>query len=93
MRTIFLLPIAISLMGCAGGNQPCESIEEVQAQERYCEDLRKKLNSTTRLQIRSALNEQYQNECVDFRYYRDSFDDQSICTLKQKEELAQQGKQ
>lgn len=93
MRQILLFTAVAAVAGCAGSEKTCESIEEVRAQEQYCLELREKLNSTNRLQVRSVLTEQYQKECIDFRYYRDSFDDNSICTLDDKKRLAQQAKQ
>jgi hypothetical protein len=90
---IFPLVLISLLSGCATDNG-CENIEAVIAQERMCKELHKRIMSenTSSLQVRGALQEQYQKECIDFRYYRDSFEGGNICTLKDKEQIEAQEK-
>ncbi|RCU52830.1 hypothetical protein DU002_02380 [Corallincola holothuriorum] len=85
----FALSTVFILSACTTQNG-CENIEEVLAQEKMCKDLQKQISSTSSLQVRGALKDQYQQECVDFRYYRDNFEGGNICTLEDKEAVGKE---
>ncbi|MFD2095565.1 hypothetical protein ACFSJ3_06160 [Corallincola platygyrae] len=53
-----------------------------------CKDLQRKISTSKSLQVRGALEDQYQQECVEFRYYRDNFEGGNICTLEDRKKIA-----
>lgn len=71
------LSILIVVTGCASGPLPCESIVEVNRQRQECEQLRKTMNRTSYPQQALTARKQYEENCVNLRYYRDEYD--TIC--------------
>lgn len=63
--------------GCASQSNLCEDILEVKAQAQQCEVLQKAIRNPKNPQMALTARQRYENECVNFRYYRDDYD--TIC--------------
>lgn len=72
-----LLVGAGALSGCASQSNLCEDIMEVKAQNRQCEVLQKAMRNPKNPQMALTARQRFENECVNFRYYRDDYD--TIC--------------
>ena len=83
------------LAGCSNTTPSCEDIEDIMAQRHECEEMAKRIKQTTSVVVRSNLQEIYEKQCVDIRFYRDSFDDKQVCSAKKQQqevEVAEKGK-
>jgi len=70
--------VSISLLsGCANNENPCEEILEVKQQHQECERLRKTMGKTNYPQQALTAKLQYEQACLNLRYYRDEYD--TIC--------------
>ncbi len=74
--SITLLTLS-SLGGCANSENPCEEILEVKQQHLECERLRKTMARTNYPQQALTAKLQYEEACLNLRYYRDEYD--TIC--------------
>ncbi|GGA73951.1 hypothetical protein GCM10011369_14730 [Neiella marina] len=78
-----LLPLSIIcaalLAGCSTTDS-CENIEDINAQRRECDELSKRIRQTESVVVRSNLQEIYEKQCVNIRFYRDGFDDKQVCS-------------
>ena len=70
------------LGGCASQSNLCEDILEVKAQEQQCEVLQKAIRNPKNPQMALTARQRFENECVNFRYYRDEYD--TICKGKEQ---------
>ena len=66
-----------SVGGCASQSNLCEDILEVKAQAQQCEVLQKAIRNPKNPQMALTARQRFDNECVNFRYYRDDYD--TIC--------------
>lgn len=81
IRTLSTLLSALLLVGCASQNPRCEDIEKVVAQRKACDALMHRIKQTKPIAVRTTLEEQYETQCVELRFYRDSFDDDmNVCS-------------
>jgi hypothetical protein len=79
---IFLSVIAVT--GCATQENACEDITLASEQIQQCQSLQRKItNAKDRPIIRTELERQYQNNCIDIRFYRDD-KQPAICGNKRK---------
>lgn len=70
--------VSISVLsGCANSENPCEEILEVKQQHQECERLRKTMAKTNYPQQALTAKLQYEQACLNLRYYRDEYD--TIC--------------
>ncbi|MBW8192402.1 hypothetical protein K0504_15295 [Neiella marina] len=81
----FTLIVAALVTGCSSSNT-CENIEDINAQRRECEELSKRIRQTESVVVRTNLQEIYEKQCVDIRFYRDGFDDSHICSTRDRDE-------
>lgn len=65
------------LSGCASNEKPCEEVLEVKQQHQECERLRKTMGKTNYPQQALTAKLQYEEVCLNLRYYRDEYD--TIC--------------
>lgn len=65
------------LSACASQSNLCEDIMEVKAQEQQCLVLEKAMRSPKNPQMALTARQRFENECENFRYYRDEYD--TIC--------------
>ena len=82
----------VSLSGCSLVSEaPCETAKEIEAQERESQRKQKELKGPrTTVNSRSALEDRYQAECVDFRHYLDDFDNVTLFDKSDKLEKLEQ---
>lgn len=86
MRSPHLITLAATLLlsGCMAQNPHCEDIEKVIAQRKACDALMKRIKQTKQVAVRTTLQEQYEKQCVELRFYRDSFEnDMSVCSSQE----------
>ena len=79
-RCLINTAVAISIVvlnGCANNENPCEEILEVKQQHQECERLRKIMSKTNYPQQALTAKLQYEEACLNLRYYRDEYD--TIC--------------
>ena len=74
---VILVASTIALSGCANSENPCEEILEVKQQHQDCERLRKTMVKTNYPQQALTAKLQYEEACLNLRYYRDDYD--TIC--------------
>lgn len=76
-----LLTIATTLLVGACSSQPdCERLQDIVDQREHCQELQQQIaEAQQNLQWQGALQDQYRKQCIETRYYRDSFDKQSVC--------------
>lgn len=87
-----LLPftfIVTALVAGCSSTDSCENIEDINAQHRECEELSKRIRQTESIVVRTNLEEIYDKQCVNIRYYRDGFDDSHICSTREGKEPEQ----
>jgi hypothetical protein len=80
MKIIKLLAstmLFLGLFGCANKQKPCEDILEVKRQDRQCADWRKVMENKQYPQQALTAKKNYEEACVNLRYYRDEYD--TIC--------------
>ncbi|GAC14252.1 hypothetical protein [Aliiglaciecola lipolytica] len=77
LKTVGTSICLIALSSCASNDNPCEEILEVKQQHQDCERLRKTMLKTDYPQQALTAKLQYEEACVNLRYYRDEFD--TIC--------------
>lgn len=65
------------LSACASQSNLCENIMEVKAQEQQCLVLEKAMRNPKNPQMALTARQRFENECENFRYYRDEYD--TIC--------------
>jgi len=90
MKMLFtiLFPSMIVITGCATQENACEDITLASEQIKQCQSLQRKItNAKDRPIIRTELERQYQNDCIDIRYYRDD-KQPAICGNKKNIEQA-----
>ncbi len=79
--------LAMSLISaCTHTTRRCEEIEDVIAQRQECEDLERRIKQTDSVVVRTNLQNVYDEQCVNLRFYRDGFDDDQVCSSQQREE-------
>jgi len=78
MRIYTLIITALLTTGCAMQNDSCEEIEKIVAQRKACDALMQRIKQTKRIAVRTTLEEQYEKQCVELRFYRDNFEDDSL---------------
>lgn len=86
MRSPLLMTLAAVLLlgGCAAQNPHCEDIDKVIAQRKACDALMKRIKQTKQVAVRTTLQEQYEKQCVELRFYRDSFEDEmNVCSSQE----------
>lgn len=71
----------VLLSGCASSENPCEEILEVKQQRQECDRLRKTMAMTNYPQQALTARLQFEEACLNLRYYRDEFD--TICKKNQ----------
>ncbi|MFT5676654.1 MAG: hypothetical protein ACI808_002600 [Paraglaciecola sp.] len=69
--------LIICVTSCTSINKPCEEILEVKRQEQQCAQWRKVMNNNLYPQQAITARKNYQQLCLDLRYYRDNYD--TIC--------------
>lgn len=85
MKKLATLLTCIGLAACSNTQTSCEDIEEIIAQRNECEAMAKRIKQTDSVVVRTNLEEIYEKQCVDIRFYRDSFDDQQVCSAKKQQ--------
>lgn len=65
------------IAGCANDSNLCEDILEVKAQAQHCLVLQKAMRNPKNPQMALTARTRFENECENFRYYRDEYD--TIC--------------
>ena len=65
------------LASCSTNGKPCEDILEVKRQEQQCEQWQKLMDNNKYPQQAITARKNYQEYCLDLRYYRDNYD--TIC--------------
>ncbi|MCM2680854.1 hypothetical protein [Echinimonas agarilytica] len=82
-----LLPVSLmcfaSLTACTTNSTSCEEIENIIAQRHECDELERRIRQSESIVVRSNLEEVYEKQCVEIRFYRDSFNDDQVCSKKQ----------
>lgn len=79
--------LALLIIGCSSNQEPaCEDIVEVNRQQQECQRLKDIMNSKGYPQRSSEARKRFEEECINFRFYRDTFED-TICTAHEKKEL------
>lgn len=75
-----LLSGCFALRNKADEQVQCERISEINQQVKQCEQLQKQINSLKDKPLRRApLEERYQADCVDLRFYRDQHGAEDAC--------------
>ena len=81
---LFLLA-SLSLISCSHSVPSCEEVSEINAQRRECDDLEKRIKQSDSVVVRTNLQEIYDKQCVDIRFYRDSFADERVCSSQKQQ--------
>ncbi|GGF56853.1 hypothetical protein [Alteromonas lipolytica] len=79
-HTLLVATITTSLQaltGCASQSNLCEDILEIKAQNQQCKVLQKAIQNPKNPQMALTARQRYENECVNFRFYRDDYD--TVC--------------
>ncbi|GAA6186657.1 MULTISPECIES: hypothetical protein [Alteromonadaceae] len=90
IKTVGTCVCFVSLSACVSNDNPCEEVLEVKQQHQECERLRKTMLKTDYPQQALTAKIQYEEACVNLRYYRDEFD--TICK-KNETPIGQKPKQ
>ena len=90
-RSILITTIVGPLLfGCSTTNESCEDIETIMAQRRECSELRKRIQEADTIVLRTSLQDIYEKQCVSIRFYRDSFGDDQVCSVKRQGQKQQE---
>ncbi|MFT4938716.1 MAG: hypothetical protein ACI88A_001745 [Paraglaciecola sp.] len=81
-RVLQITVLIIFSASCTSSGKPCEEILEVKRQEQQCEQLRKVMDNNLYPQQAITARKNYQELCLDLRYYRDNYD--TICKGNQR---------
>lgn len=73
----FSSPFILLAIGCANQQKPCEDILEVKRQEQQCLQWKKTMNNNQYPQHALTAKKNYEEACLNLRYYRDGYD--TIC--------------
>ena len=76
-RVLLINLLIICMTSCSSKSKPCEDILEVKRQEQQCEQWRKLMDNNKYPQQAITARKNYQEFCLDLRYYRDNYD--TIC--------------
>lgn len=85
-----LLPVSLLLVACGSTTPACEEIEEIMAQRRECEEMAKRIEQASSVIVRTNLQEVYEKQCENIRFYRDNFDDNQVCSAKEQSEAVKE---
>lgn len=73
MKSLYLSAAAVLLLSaCSSSENPCEQVADVAEQVQQCQALQRQISQTKNQPlVLGELENRYQRDCVDFRYYRD----------------------
>jgi hypothetical protein len=77
LSCVLKISFLIILLASCANNKPCEEILEVKRQEQQCVQWRKVMDNNLYPQQAITARKNYQEFCLDMRYYRDNYD--TIC--------------
>jgi hypothetical protein len=77
IKTTLCCTFVLGLAGCVYGQKPCEDILEVNHQKQQCLQWKKVMINDQYPQQALTAKKNYQEACLNLRYYRDDYD--TIC--------------